>query len=1384
MNAGNLNVDSFGDQIEILCDRFEREWQAGARPRIQEYVAEAPEPARHELAGELLKLDIHYRRERGDSILAGDYAEFPEHASLVGTLLRLSPKAASSRVPASKAGKAGGNADGRPLPDTLSEELGASTVFSAPRLFGDYEIIKELGKGGMGIVYLVRQRSAGNREVALKVIRLDRLEHLRPEQRQEWLDRFRTEGQAAARLRHDNIVTVYEVGTVDGTPFYSMAYIEGESLDPKLRDGPLPNALAATYIEQVARAVHYAHENHILHRDLKPQNIMTDAKGRAYVTDFGLAKWTESAEGPTHTGQMLGSPPYMSPEQATEAAGVTEATDVYSLGATLYALVTGRPPFQAAGVVETLDQVRHQEPVAPRLLNPAVDRNLDTIILACLRKEPGRRYSGALALADDLRAYCDGKPIKARPIRAWERAWMWSRRNRAVAVSLGAFLMAMTAGTAFSTYFGIDSAQQTVKAKSNEAAAVVAKNHMETLNEELTQSQDDLERTLARSLVRPLGVHLLHMHRGSDSRDDKRMLPLTDPEIEALWDLSMNRAERLGYRFVEEALRQPMTIRQLRVRAEPAVHAAVGLDPAKRAQVEKLLLKRLQDPDLDDNLRSDVAVIAAALADLTPPAAARMTDALAQSMANTKPTAKPMSPGRPMLRHYEHLFVLTELAQALAATATMMEPTDAVATLKRLLAHPKLQSSDMQYWLAKRLVAEATRMDPRRGAAILAEFISKTTSEYLLAESAQALASLAARLEPKDCARFCALAAASLTAAMGKATEKGGYPALAEGVAALASRMEPNEASQSCTRAADLLTKTIGNIGPDTHLDAKALGALAPYLESRESARLFDHAVGFLTLHANNTFSNDLLPQLMQSTLALANRLEPKEAEEVAATLSKSIAKGGPADWCMARALAAVTVRMEPEQGAAILRQALTESTSGAVLHELADKLPAVAERLGQNEAKTLLAQAAGILSKARLASALARVTARMEPEERSLLCANAIESLTSAMVSASGNNVREWPSEEVSALAARLEPGDAMRTAATLNKMMAEHWRSAAIVARNLAIVAARMEPKEGAAMLGKAMTKMTSERAALRELALGMAALDAHLDHKEGAGFCAQAANIIVKDILAMTISDNNSQDALCSMATDVAALAAHMEPETAHSVCVQAALPVSQLIAKSAQVVVIAQSARALALLAARMNRAEATKVCGEAIVSISQKVSIMEEWQDVDSCCFAIAILADQMESSQAGPIYSQVAGTLFQAMSTEAYQHTARDVAESLQWLLTGSELYRASQRAAKATATVSFLADTSPAGATIAALVLTQDLCRGRFTTADLVELLKQPTCTGLARREILDQLEIRYGRKFSDHWAFVRFAEERNLGFNFSSPPKRLTLTYTAERP
>jgi predicted Ser/Thr protein kinase/tetratricopeptide (TPR) repeat protein len=292
-----------------------------------------------------------------------------------------------------------------------------------------FEILNELGRGGMGVVYRARQRSA-NRIVALKVVRNDVLDALPHETRVSTLDRFRSEAEAAANLDHDNLVTVFEVGEANGICYYAMRYVEGRSLHDLLKEGPLDQHQAAGYLEPVTRALSMAHERGILHRDLKPHNIMVDRRtNRPLLADFGLAKFMDKSQEITHAGEILGTPSYMPPEQTVDSASVTAAADVYSMGATLYHLLTGRPPFQAASLMETIRQITTQEPVAPRQLNPSLDRDLETICLKCLQKEPARRYASAAELADDLLRYLEGRPIVARPLNWIERSWRWCRRN-------------------------------------------------------------------------------------------------------------------------------------------------------------------------------------------------------------------------------------------------------------------------------------------------------------------------------------------------------------------------------------------------------------------------------------------------------------------------------------------------------------------------------------------------------------------------------------------------------------------------------------------------------------------------------------------------------------------------------------------------------------------------------------------------------------------------------------------------------------------------------------------------------------------------------------------------------------------------------------------
>jgi serine/threonine protein kinase len=326
------------------------------------------------------------------------------------------------------------------------------------RQFGSYELIEEISRGGMGVVYKARQRGL-NRIVALKMILAGEFAGA------EELARFRREAEAAASLQHPNIVQIYEVGVHDGVPFFSLEYVDGGNLQQKLANGPLPANQAADLVKTLARAVYHAHQQGIIHRDLKPANILLAVDSRKptnqehstqllstdycllstfpKITDFGLAKHiVDATMHETKTGAVLGTPSYMAPEQAEGKNNlIGPAVDIYSLGAILYESLTGRPPFRGSTPLETLEQVRLQDPVSLRRLQPKVPHDLEIICLTCLQKEPSKRYASALGLAEDLERFETGEPIHARSIRSWERALKWAKRRPAVTALLGALVL-------------------------------------------------------------------------------------------------------------------------------------------------------------------------------------------------------------------------------------------------------------------------------------------------------------------------------------------------------------------------------------------------------------------------------------------------------------------------------------------------------------------------------------------------------------------------------------------------------------------------------------------------------------------------------------------------------------------------------------------------------------------------------------------------------------------------------------------------------------------------------------------------------------------------------------------------------------------------------
>jgi tRNA A-37 threonylcarbamoyl transferase component Bud32 len=440
--------------LEEVCARFEAAWQAagraGAAPRLEEHLGAASGPGRAALLRELLRLDLHYRRRRGENPGATSYAALcPADAQAVRALF--AELAGQPRPPRQgAAAAAGGRVTRRPEPaaetgadpDRTGPVEGARPV-AAPAKYPaipGYEVLGELGRGGMGVVYQARQAKL-NRLVALKMILA--AEHAGADE----LARFRTEAEAIARLQHPNIVQIFEIGEHQGKPYFSLEFCAGGSLDRQIRRKPLTPRQAAELVETLAWAMQAAHEADLIHRDLKPANVLLLPDGTPKIADFGLAKKLEVDEGRTRTGAVLGTPSYLAPEQAEGKKAVGPAADVYALGAILYRLLTGEPPFQAATPLDTILKVLSDEPVPPHRLAPKVPADLETICLKCLRKRPGERYAEAADLAEDLRRFLEDKPIRARPLGRIERVWRWCKRHPVGAVVAAGIVLAIVAAS-------------------------------------------------------------------------------------------------------------------------------------------------------------------------------------------------------------------------------------------------------------------------------------------------------------------------------------------------------------------------------------------------------------------------------------------------------------------------------------------------------------------------------------------------------------------------------------------------------------------------------------------------------------------------------------------------------------------------------------------------------------------------------------------------------------------------------------------------------------------------------------------------------------------------------------------------------------------------
>ena len=431
------------EQLESVCDRFEDAWRDGDRPSLEAFSQGQPDNS--ELLRELLVLDVAYRKRSGERPRAEEYvARFPVHESTIREAFAAMVEATMTLTSFNDDFDSNHARDG--IVETKAESSVAASmeqhVEDALARAG-YDIIGELGRGGMGIVYEARQIALG-RVVAIKVLKSGLFAT------DDECRRFLNEAEAVARLSHPGIVPIFEVRRSRGLYFYSMRRVGGCSLDQKLREGPLDPRDAARLVTEIARAADEAHRHGILHRDIKPANILVDETGTPFLTDFGLARRIDG-EGvnATQSGAVLGTPSYMSPEQVEgKIRDLTTATDIFGLGGVLYAALTGRAPHSGSSVAETLDRVRNITPEAPSRVNSLVPRDLESVCLKCLEKDPGRRYGSARELADDLNRWLAGEPTLARPVSALVKCKMWTKRHPLPAALVSALVAAVFLGLA------------------------------------------------------------------------------------------------------------------------------------------------------------------------------------------------------------------------------------------------------------------------------------------------------------------------------------------------------------------------------------------------------------------------------------------------------------------------------------------------------------------------------------------------------------------------------------------------------------------------------------------------------------------------------------------------------------------------------------------------------------------------------------------------------------------------------------------------------------------------------------------------------------------------------------------------------------------------
>ena len=1124
--------------------------------------------------------------------------------------------------------------------------LPAAVATAAP----GYEILGELGRGGMGVVYKARQVKL-NRIIALKMILSGA--HAGAHE----LARFRVEAEAIARLSHPNIVQVYEIGEHEGKPFFSLEFCGGGGLDRKLHGTPLPPREAAALVEALARAIQAAHAQQVIHRDLKPANVLLTEDGTPKITDFGLAKILDEA-GQTQSGAVMGTPSYMAPEQATgRTAEAGPAADVYSLGAILYECLTGRPPFRAATATETVLQVIADEPVAPSRLAPACPRDLETICLKCLQKEPHRRYASAEALGDDLRRFLTGEPIAARPVGRLERAVKWARRRPAAAALLGvsgaSILLLFVVVSAFLITLSQRNtalAEQTIKAEDESAQAHTAR--------------DRAERTLLASLLRPLG------HKPG---------PLGPFELESLRELAGLPEGRVRLRFLEQALARPETAERLGRRAEMVARAVAQLDPEMRQRALRVVRPPLQDRTPDPRTREACVRIAVALHETDPDFACQAASVLREAMARThdrlaflslvdlvKAVAGLLPPGEgrklagtaaaglaDQMSKPANAGVLPSLTDALTALTQHLGPKEAGTAAVQVVERLRLtNSADGLRSLAGALTTLAGRLErePAREVAtrLAGQMETKSPGDAL----AEALTALARRLDPGEARKLLGKVVLRIAARMGVTNHEGTLHSFAAAVTVLAAQLGKDEAAAVAVRLGELMGKSAYIPGQPAF--ASALAALAKRLDGVEGRRLTGAAsLRVAGRMVAETFANSL-GYLAAALKILAGQLGKEEAAAVVAPLLRQAGKAT-APHVLASLAEAV--------GGLVDRLDVAEGTRAAAT---------MAERLTET-----LAQTSDPLGLHSLAAALDPLLHRLPADRARALAGHAADRLAAVMVRDANTFRLRVLAEDLAALAGRLDATEVGKLAAGpggwVIEQMSKTTQPALLLDLSVALAALadRLPPEQARRLAEVAVTRVAGQMAKtaapgdLRQLGDGLKALAQLPGAVERQRLIGPAAAQVVEQMRRASYPAS-----LPTLAFALKALARGLNPDQVHRLARTAAAHLAEEMSRTASPDVHLTSFggafRVLAELLDGKDAAEAARqVCGGMSLTVNPAA--------LHSLADALGALAARLGSPELVTLLSDPAcvgpaQTVVLAQLGRLYGRTFGDVWDLTDWL--------------------------------------------------------------------------------------------------------------------